>query len=256
MKVVRFVIILLLTQVFSHAGGTAYEALRIIGKNNQDFLNHVIEVRGTFGQPQPGVWTILIDDQAARGGVRQMDVSKGHVISEHTPVHAFAGTGSNSVMDFKRLNLDSQGAFTVANQEAAKRNAGFDSIDYLLRSDEQTGAPVWILKLIDVNHVLVGTMTIAADNGAVLNAVGFAGSPNGAVAVAPPPAPVAPTGADAPAPTAVTPTDDDGDTANGNDAPPYGVGHQINKGLHRIGADLQQFFTGKRTWDKKFENEP
>jgi hypothetical protein len=47
------------------------------------------------------------------------------------------------------------------------------------------------------------------------------------------------------------------DNPDGDQPPPgQGVGRQINKGLHRFGADLQQFFTGKRTWDEKFRNDP
>jgi hypothetical protein len=246
MKAVLLTGILILTQAISQAGDTAYQALRIIGKTNPDFLNHVIEAHGNDGQPQPVVWSVLIDDQTARGGVREMEVSKGRVISEHTPVRAYAGAGANAVMDFKRLNLDSQGAFTIANQEAAKRNVAFDSVSYLLRSDAQSGAPVWILRLIDVNHALVGTITIAADNGNVLNTAGF-GPQQQAAASAPPPPPVAST---------LPPVQPDGDAPPPDNGPPYGVGHEINKGLHRIGGALQQFFTGQRTVDKRFDNEP
>jgi len=249
MKTARLFLILLLTQALSYAGDTAYQALRLIGKGNQDVLNHVISVEGVNGQPQPLIWTISIDDPAAHGGVRVLEISNGRIISEHTPVRGYAGAAA--VMDFKRLNLDSAGAFTIANQEAAKRNTGFDSLDYVLRSDPQTGAPIWFLKLIDVNHVLVGTISIGADNGTVLNTAGFA------AAAAPPTAADTPPPGTVPAPgTAVVPPPP---PPNGNvppDQEQYGVGHQINKGLHRIGADLQQFFTGKRTWDQKFQNEP
>src|SRR5579862_6429065 len=99
MKTVCFVGILLLTQAFSQAADTAYQALRLIGSSNREFLNHVIEVRGTGGQPEPVVWTIDVEDQSARGGVREMEVSKGKVISEHTPVHPYAGAAANAVMD-------------------------------------------------------------------------------------------------------------------------------------------------------------
>ena len=49
----------------------------------------------------------------------------------------------------------------------------------------------------------------------------------------------------------------DGDEPPGPDQQTnnYGIGHEINKGFHRIGGTLQQFFTGKRTVDKQFDNE-
>ena len=267
MKAVLLVTVLFLTQAFSQAGDTAYQALRIVGKNNQELLNHVIQVQGTDGEPQPATWRILIDDQSARGGVREMEISKGRVISEHTPVRQYAGTGANVVMDFKKLNLDSSGAFTIANDEATKHNVSFNSVDYMLRSDEQSATPVWILKLIDVNHALVGTLTIAADTGAVLHADGFGGpahattpvssgsvaTVNGVSDTVAPANVVSGTVAVAPAP----PVSVDGDEPD-TDQPVnhYGIGHEINKSLHRIGGTLQQFFTGKRTVDKRFDGEP
>lgn len=228
-------------------GDTAYQALRIASANNQDLLNHVIQVEGTKGETQPPVWRILLDDQSARGGVREMEVSKGRIISEHTPMKGYAGTGANSVMDFKRLNLDSQGAFTIANQEASKRHVSFDSVDYLLKSDEQSGAPVWILKLIDADHMLVGTLYVAADNGAVLRVDGFAGGKSGRTtsAYVPPPD----TAAGTPAPVVTTTGDDN----NGDIPKEQQAGYKINRGFHRIGGALQQFFTGKRTVDKQYD---
>ena len=60
------------------AADTAYNALRVLGKRDgQDILNHVIEVRGKGGTPQPTVWKIVIDDPHARGGVREVEVEKG-----------------------------------------------------------------------------------------------------------------------------------------------------------------------------------
>jgi hypothetical protein len=254
MKAAWILIILLVAQAVCQAGDTAYQALHLIGGNHEDILNHVIQAEGTDGEPQPAVWRVLIDDPSARGGVREMEMSKGHVISEHTPVRAYAGTGANAIMDFKKLNLDSGGAFTIANQEATKHNVAFNSVDYVLRSDEQTSTPVWILKLIDVKHVLVGTLTIAADTGTVLHTEGF-GAPvvQGDVNVPPnnvaPPAPVV-------APPPVSMDGDEPPPASGQPTNSYGIGHQIDKGLHRIGGTLQQFFTGKRTVDQRFDNEP
>ena len=238
---------------------SAYKALRVVGgAGNDAALNHVIEVKGKNGDPQPVAWVILLDDQNARGGVREVEVSNGKIVSEHTPVRSYVGSSAGIVMDFKRLNLDSEGAFTIANQEATKRNTGFDSVDYALRSDDQTNAPVWVLKLLDTNNVNVGTVYIAADNGAVLRTDGFGAARHDSPDTTTPhqnytdtytpPDTVQP----APSPLASGTSADDDD----NPPPGKGVGHEINKGFHRIGASLQQFFTGKRTWDQKFQDEP
>lgn len=235
-----------MVQAVCFGSDSAYQALRTAGGKDESLLNRVLEVKGANGDPQPAVWRIVVDDPNARGGVREFEVSKGRIISEHTPIRAYAGTGGNAVMDFKRLNLDSVGAFTIANQEAGKRKAGFDNIDYELRSDTETGAPVWILKLTDTSGASVGIVTIAADNGAVLRTEGFRGEARSETSVPPNPPP----------PEDAYRNPDKANSDDDNDVPrEQRVGYKINKGIHEVGATLQQFFTGKRTIDKKFRDD-
>jgi hypothetical protein len=131
----------------------------------KEAMNHVLEVRGRSGMPQPAVWKITLEEARARGGIREMDVQKGTVIAERTPSSSrLAG----APMNFTQLNLDSDGAFTIANQEAQKLGIPFDQIDYVLRSGTGGGAPVWQLELTDTKLGRAGGIDIAADTGAIL----------------------------------------------------------------------------------------
>lgn len=153
----------------AYAQDTAYQALRTLGSaRDQALLSRVIEVKGRNGASQPSSWLIVIDDPDARGGIREVEVSKGKIISERTPVQTYSGATS-STLDMARLNLDSEGAFTVAEDEARAAKVTFDSVDYVLRPDEGRGAPLWVLQLLDQNQRGVGTIRIAADNGNVLS---------------------------------------------------------------------------------------
>jgi len=147
------------------AADTAYSALRVLGKRDgQDILNHVVEVRGRDGTPQPAAWKIVIEDPRSRGGVREVEVQRGKVVGERTPT----SHGLGAPMNFNQLNLDSEGAFTVANQEAEKTNVLFDHVDYTLRAGTGGGVPVWQLDLSDGKNGRVGSVEIAADSGAVV----------------------------------------------------------------------------------------
>lgn len=148
------------------ARDTAYQALRTAAKSKGDsILARVVEVQGSAGIPQPAVWKILLDDPAARAGVRELQVADQRVKSERTPTRA---AGASAVMDFARLNLDSEGAFSIANEEAVKAQVGFDSVDYVLRAGEGRSAPRWELQLLDPRGRSVATLVIAADTGAVV----------------------------------------------------------------------------------------
>lgn len=147
------------------AADTAYTALRVFGKREgEDALHRVIELRGKDGSPQPATWRLTIDDPRARGGVREIEVRGGKIVGERTPV----GHDYGAPMNFTALNLDSDGAFTVANQEAEKRGIPFERIDYILTSGSGGGAPLWTVELSDGRKGRVGTLRVAADSGAIV----------------------------------------------------------------------------------------
>jgi hypothetical protein len=151
-----------LTVAAAETAQTAYEALRVIGKQDgEEVLNRVVEVRGRGGAPEPQVWKVVLNDPSARGGLREVDVQRGRIIGERTPVARSAGRPIN----FSQLNLDSEGAFTVANQEAQKIPVTFDRIDYTLQAGGK--APLWHLELFDAGNP-VGTLDISADNGSIV----------------------------------------------------------------------------------------
>lgn len=145
---------------------TAYKALRVFGKARGDsVLNQVVELRGRSGMPQPQVWKITAADPGARGGIQEAEVQRGRIISQRTPT---TRGGVGMPMDLNKLNLDSDGAFTVADQEMRQAAIPFDRADYLLRSAGPGQAPVWTVDLYE-GGAKVATLQIAADSGAVID---------------------------------------------------------------------------------------
>jgi hypothetical protein len=166
MKASFLVGLFLAVAVVAQAADTAYSALRVVGKRDgQEILNRVIELRGRGGTPNPAVWKVVIDDPRARGGVREIEVQRGKIIGERTPT----SRSVSNPMNFSQLNLDSEGAFTIANQESQKADVPFDRVDYLLKSGSNNGAPVWELELFDGKNGRMGAISIAADSGTVLH---------------------------------------------------------------------------------------
>jgi hypothetical protein len=237
------------------AADSAYKALRVVGtERGQDVLNHVIEVQGRGGTPQPTLWKVVLDDAAARGGVRELEVTKGKIASEHTPVRTYSGSSADAVMDFHKLNLDSEGAFTVIEKEASKAHLSFDSVDYTLRSgDNANSAPVWVVQLLDTDHHAVGTMKIAADTGAIVKSdlYGRRAPDSTAPLERPKPREIVEEQRtvvveDRPLRDEPDRVVDDSTADEGDDVPHKGVGHKIKQVFKDAGASLEGFFTGKR----------
>jgi len=242
MKILSILSAAVLLQGVCYGDDSAYQALRILGKERtQALLNRVIQVQGLNGAPQPQAWKIVLDDPAARGGVREFEVQKGRIVSERTPVNAYSGASTNAVMDFKKLNLDSIGAFTVAVREATTAHVGFDSVNYTLRCGDGDNAPVWILKLLDDSKHEVGTIFISADTGVVIQKERF-GSVGNSVNTADVGTTVTTGSNVTQPPVQISDNPDD----NGESK---GVGGRIKQGFIKAGTSIHDYFLGHHSSD-------
>lgn len=162
----------ILAPAFAQEQDTAYEALRVIGQLDPAYLNRVVAVTGVDGDPQPTKWNILIADRGAPGGVREVQVRKGRIISNQTPRQAVTGSTRNALITSARLNLDSSGAFSVASYTADKSHVNFSLASYTLRTNDR-GQPVWIVTLQDEVRRPLGTIHINAQKGNVTRVEGM-----------------------------------------------------------------------------------
>lgn len=147
---------------------SAYTALRVMAKAlGKDSLEHVVEVTGRDGVPQPYLWKIVLQEGAS--GSHEVDVAGGKIAAERTEPRPPA---SKSLIHLQDLNLDSSGAFDATDAQARKVRLRFDSVNYVLRASESTGKPQWSLSLFNQEGVDVGTMRLAANDGNIVSIEG------------------------------------------------------------------------------------
>jgi hypothetical protein len=166
-------VIFLATSAFAQEQPTAYEALKVVGTQfNRAAMKRVLSVTGTEGDPQPETWRVTIADRNAPGGVREFEVAGGRIVANRTPTRDVVGTTEGAVIDTAKLNLDSSGAFAVANYTADKSHTNFASVSYTLRTNDR-GIPVWIVTLQDEARRPLGTIHIGANKGNVTRVEGM-----------------------------------------------------------------------------------
>jgi hypothetical protein len=169
--------LLLITSALAQENATAYEALRVVGSQlGRGALNHIVSVTGVGGNPQPEKWKVILENPGGRGGVREVQVADGRIVSDRTPGRSVAGSTEGTTIDTARLNLDSNGVYAVASHTAEKSHAQFATASYTLRTDER-GEPIWIVTLLSGSSRPVGTIYIGANRGKVTRTEGmFAGA--------------------------------------------------------------------------------
>jgi hypothetical protein len=162
--------LLSLSALAGASAGTAYEALRVVGKaRGEAVLDRVIEVRGSKGAPQPKTWKVVVLDDKAPSGAREFDVQGTTIAGERVPQAVVPG----EPMNMSQLNLDSDGAHTVAEREAKKNGFAYDHVNYLLRGNGKGGAPVWELRLVDAQNENVAITSMGAETGKLISSSGM-----------------------------------------------------------------------------------
>ena len=157
---------------------TAYQALRTVAEQmNRAYLNRVVSVTGAEGDPQPTRWTILLADRGVQGGIREVQVTKRGIVANRAPSGGVVGSAQNAMFAAAKLNLDSDGAFSVASYTANTSHVNFDSVAYTLRTNER-GMPFWIVTLQDGGGRAVGKIHINATRGNIARVEGMFGGAN------------------------------------------------------------------------------
>ena len=169
-------LLLLATPVWAEENATAYEALRVVGRElGRDALRQIVSITGTKGDSQPEKWKIVVED-AQGGGVRELHVADGKIDSDDEADRDVAGSTEGATIDVSQLNLDSSGAYAVASHTAEASHASFETADYALRTDDR-GEPTWIVTLRNRSSRPVGTIYIGGTSGTVRRTEGmFAGA--------------------------------------------------------------------------------
>lgn len=148
--------------------GPAFSGLRAISEQPYGATARAVEIRGERGAPQPDEWIFLLSDSKARGGVREVTMSGGRITAERTPLRGMADVAGMVPIETKDLSTDADEVFRIVHREAVKSQLGFHWLDYTLRNDPQSQAPVWTVKLFDNMGAQVGTIGISAAGGTVV----------------------------------------------------------------------------------------
>src|SRR6266487_2411339 len=111
-------LLLLAAPVLADENATAYEALRVVGREfGRDAVHQIVSITGTKGDPQPEKWKIIVEDPQRRG-LRELEVTDVKIDSDNTADRDVAGSAEGATIDVSRLNLDSSGAYAVASHTA------------------------------------------------------------------------------------------------------------------------------------------
>ncbi len=247
MKIFSAFVLLALT-VSGLAQQTAYQALNVVGKvRGEAFLDNLLLLEGKDGNSQPGDWTLVFQDSSSRGGYREIEVRRGEIVSQRAPMRG--PDGAASPVNLNRLQLDSDGAFIVAEREAVRQRIRFSTANFRLESADDSGAPIWRVQLFNQSGDEVQTLRVAADSGNIVGRREVSAGPSSDYVV------------QDERPVERTESVDDQPESE-SDSPELKIhrtairtGRSIKNAFKHVGGSLQEVFTGRRTIDRNSTEE-
>ena len=106
-----------------------------------------LEVTGERGEPQPQEWKSFSAIRTRGEAVREVVASGDVIVSQRTPLKGYAGVGS-AAGDRSHASQPGFGPRVRDRQQAGEsaKRLGFSWVDYTLRANAASGAPMWILR--------------------------------------------------------------------------------------------------------------
>lgn len=151
---------------------TSKEALtELAARIGDQSLLRLVSMKGYEGEPQPAEWEVIIHDPQSPTLLSRFRIGYGYLRREGQVEDLYPAREPAGFIDYAKLRLDSQGAFTIAEAAALQARMGFDSLNLTLRCREYSREPVWILHLINDEGLLVGKVHISANTGLVFRTI-------------------------------------------------------------------------------------
>ena len=144
---------------------------RIAEKHGAKLIDKIVEMKATNGQSQPEEWEVIVFDSSSQYLLREFWVGDTRATDEGVNYDYYPEKQPTGFINLDRIKLGSVAAFKVLDEEAARAQIGFDSIDYHLRCREFSDEPIWTLTAKSAGGYQVGRVDLSADTGEVLRTV-------------------------------------------------------------------------------------
>lgn len=154
------------------AAHTSQEALEALERRyGAEKFTHIVSITGADGAPSPSEWWIVVRDLRMPSTLHTYWSGDRRVTDEGENRDYYPRRMPDGFVNRAKLQVDSNQAFVVVEQEAAKMRIGFNEVSYELKAITLTDEPVWNLTLIDVRGYFVGIVSVSGRTGNILRKV-------------------------------------------------------------------------------------
>jgi hypothetical protein len=214
-----FLVLLVLAQAgFAAEKPSKYTALKALKTAAeivpQNVRNQLIKIEGQEGRLHPQVWQVTFFDTSASMDQRVVTVSRGEILTDEEPFALLDNVNLSSCIDLHDVKLDSKQVIDGIHRLCYENRLPLYIMDITLeKSQKGKVTPLWVCVLKNARGNEFGIVKVSAKSGKILE------------------------------------TEDVTLTADSKLRAEKSFGQKTADTFLGIGADMEQFFTGKRTVD-------
>jgi|GEM_PF-670214 len=154
--------------------GSALEAVRVLPAG---LRSTILRVSADNANPDPPAWYFVCRKSHTPDGLVSVTVRGGEVSAPKPSLDLRVAFGENTKIDVSRVQVDSRGAWALAQRYAAEQGGELASASFALSQQGDGAAPVWSVWCYSRDGSYLGLVKILADSGDVVFAERAAPAP-------------------------------------------------------------------------------
>lgn len=142
-----------------------------------EYREGVLKLSADGADPNPDLWYLTVRSNVPDGGVHELTMASGQVISDKPSLGIRQIFSNASSIDIERVEVDSTEIFNIAQGHAASAGKVVGSVSFVLKQSGSATVPIWGVWCYAPDGSYQGEMEFLASDGTLISNSAFPNRP-------------------------------------------------------------------------------
>jgi hypothetical protein len=142
-----------------------------------EYRQGVMKLSADDADPNPDLWYLTVRSNAPEGGMHELTMASGQVISDKPSLGIRQIFSNASPIDIERVEVDSTEIFNIAQGHAAAAGKVIGSVSFALKQAGSATVPLWSVWCYAPDGSYQGEMEFLASDGSLISNSAFSNRP-------------------------------------------------------------------------------
>jgi len=143
-------------------------AMQAVGVLPESLQNGVVKISADNGNPDPPTWYFICRSSNSDDGIVSVTVQGGAITNQKPSLDMRVLMGGYSSIDFGKVQVDSRGAWNIAERFATSEGKKLGTVSYALQQKGKEATPIWSVWCYAPSGSYIGLLKVLASTGDVI----------------------------------------------------------------------------------------